>query len=133
MIHINKENIQFKNGTRSKSYKKIKYYISSMYMHIPGVLLGLFNCRCNESPVVQKEHWLVLVTGLGRGGGDKCKFLKILKVQCHFLISGFISDHDSQLYRQTDGVVMGSPPGSTFANAFICYYENKWLVVSITF
>ena len=30
-------------------------------------------------------------------------------------------------YKQIDGVAMGSPLGSTLANAFMCHYERKWL------
>ena len=31
------------------------------------------------------------------------------------------------LYKQTDGVAMGPPLGPTLANAFLCFYEKKWL------
>ena len=31
------------------------------------------------------------------------------------------------LYKQIDGVAMGSPLGPTLANAFLCFYEKKWL------
>ena len=34
---------------------------------------------------------------------------------------------DQQLYEQIDGVAMGSPCGPTFANLFLCHYENIWL------
>ena len=34
---------------------------------------------------------------------------------------------DNQLYRQIDGVSMGSPLGPTFANLFLCFHESKWL------
>ena len=34
---------------------------------------------------------------------------------------------DNSLYRQIDGVTMGSPLGPTLANAFLCHYENEWL------
>ena len=30
---------------------------------------------------------------------------------------------DNKLYKQIDGVAMGSPLGSTLANAFLCHYE----------
>ena len=39
--------------------------------------------------------------------------------------SSFIFDY--LLYKQVDGVAMGSPLGPTLANAFLCYYEKKWL------
>ena len=31
------------------------------------------------------------------------------------------------LYKQIDGVAMGSPLGPTLANAFPCFYEKEWL------
>ena len=39
--------------------------------------------------------------------------------------SSFISDY--QLYKQIDGVAMGSPLGLTLANSFLCHYEKEWL------
>ena len=35
---------------------------------------------------------------------------------------------DGEYYTQIDGVAMGSPLGSTLANAFLCHFENKWLL-----
>ena len=32
-----------------------------------------------------------------------------------------------QLFKQVDGVAMGSPVGPTLANLFLCYHESKWL------
>ena len=34
---------------------------------------------------------------------------------------------DGDYYIQVDGVAMGSLLGPTLANAFLCYYEKKWL------
>ena len=34
---------------------------------------------------------------------------------------------DSNLYKQIDGVAMGSPLGPTLVNAFLCHYEKIWL------
>ena len=34
---------------------------------------------------------------------------------------------DNKLYKQMDGVAMGSPFGFTLANAFVCRYEKTWL------
>ena len=31
------------------------------------------------------------------------------------------------LYKQIDGVAIGSPLGPTLANAFLCFHEKKWL------
>ena len=34
---------------------------------------------------------------------------------------------DNSLYRQIDGVAMGSPLRPTLPNAFLCHYEKEWL------
>ena len=34
---------------------------------------------------------------------------------------------DGEYYTQIDGVAMGSPLGPTFANAFLCHFEKRWL------
>ena len=34
---------------------------------------------------------------------------------------------DGKFYEKFDGVAMGSPLGSTLANAFMCHFENIWL------
>ena len=34
---------------------------------------------------------------------------------------------NNKLYKQIDGVAMGSPLGPTLANVFLCYYEKIWL------
>ena len=39
-------------------------------------------------------------------------------------VSSFIFDH--KLYKQIDGVAMGSPLVPTLTNAFPCHYEKIW-------
>ena len=34
------------------------------------------------------------------------------------------------LYKQTDGVAMGSPLGPSLASAFVSYHEKNWLKLS---
>ena len=34
---------------------------------------------------------------------------------------------DQVMYRQTDGVAMGSPLGPILANSFLCHFEKQWL------
>ena len=48
------------------------------------------------------------------------KLLEWAALDMHFLFN-------STLYKQVDGVAMGSPLGPTLANAFMCYWEDKWL------
>ena len=48
------------------------------------------------------------------------RLLELAILDMHFLFNG-------TLYKQTDGVAMGSPLGPTLANAFMCHWEKKWL------
>ena len=34
---------------------------------------------------------------------------------------------DNSLYRQIDGIAIGSPLDPTLPNAFLCHYEKEWL------
>ena len=51
---------------------------------------------------------------------DFKELLSLATKELYFLFNEF-------LYKQIDGVAMGSPLGPTFANAFLCFYEKKWL------
>ena len=51
---------------------------------------------------------------------DFKKLLELATLDMHFLFNG-------TLYKQVDGVAMGSPLGPTLANTFMCYWEEKWL------
>ena len=33
---------------------------------------------------------------------------------------------DYKIYKQTDGIAMGSPLGPSLANAFLCFHEQIW-------
>ena len=56
---------------------------------------------------------------------------KLSKSKLYYLLklapseSSFI--FDNILYKQIDGIAMGSPLGSTLANTFLCHYEKLWL------
>ena len=51
---------------------------------------------------------------------DLYDLLKIATTESSFIFN-------NKLYKQIDGVAMGSPLGTTLANAFICHYEKTWL------
>ena len=56
-------------------------------------------------------------------GFDKVSFKKLLELavtDTHFLFNG-------KLYKQVDGMAMGSPLGPTFANIFMCFLEEQML------
>ena len=57
--------------------------------------------------------------------------LNILRNDLAVLLQHAVKDNlflfDENLYTQIDGVAMGSPLGPTFANAFLCHHETRWL------
>ena len=56
---------------------------------------------------------------------------KLSKSELYYLLKLATSESsfifDNILYKQIDGVTMGSPLGPTLANAFFCHYEKLWL------
>ena len=51
---------------------------------------------------------------------DLHNLLKLATTESSFIF-------DNKLYKQIDGVAMGSPLGPTLANTFLCHYEKLWL------
>ena len=51
---------------------------------------------------------------------DLYDLLKIATTESSFIF-------DNKLYKQVDGVAMGSPLVPTLGNAFLCHYEKTWL------
>ena len=51
---------------------------------------------------------------------DLYDLLKLATTESSFIL-------DNKLYKQIDGFAMGSPSGSTLANAFFCHYGKIWL------
>ena len=62
---------------------------------------------------------------------DKSKIDNLTKQDVYDLLSAAAKESffifDNSLYRQINGVGIGSPLGSTLANAFLRYYEKEWL------
>ena len=54
---------------------------------------------------------------------DKAQFTKLL----NFAVKDSPFYFNNKLYIQKDGMAMGSALGPTFANAFLCFHEKKWL------
>lgn len=44
-----------------------------------------------------------------------------------FSVKESIFRFNNKLYKQIDGVAMGSPLGPCLANAFLCFHETDWL------
>ena len=52
---------------------------------------------------------------------DLCELLKLATTESSFTF-------DNKLYKQIDGVAMGSPLGPILAHAFLCHYEKIGLI-----
>ena len=52
---------------------------------------------------------------------------KVTKTSHSYLIPVCFLNFDGKIYKQTDGVAMGSPLGPSLANAFLCFHEQIWL------
>nr|XP_027231121.1 uncharacterized protein LOC113822785 [Penaeus vannamei] len=56
-------------------------------------------------------------------GLNKLHFRKLLE----FATKDIAFFFNGELYKQIDGVAMGSPLGPTLANIFMCFHEKRWL------
>ena len=54
---------------------------------------------------------------------NKIDFEKLLRAALQNNFFNF----EGKIYKQIDGVAMGSPLGPTLANAFFCFHEQIWL------
>ena len=59
-------------------------------------------------------------TGEGLTKSEPKQLLCLATKKSYFIFNGL-------LYKQTDGVAMGSPLGPSLANVFLSYHEKNWL------
>ena len=65
---------------------------------------------------IPPEETITFAQSLNKSGFKE--FLSLGTKESYFLFNEI-------LYKQTDGVAMGSPLGPTLANAFPCFYEKS--------
>ena len=101
--------------------KEIITYNSSLFMASLDVESLFTNIPLHETikNCVEDLH----NKNLYNGKLNKAELFKLLETATSE--SSFIFDY--LLYKQIDGVAMGSPLGPTLANAFLCHYEKEWL------
>ena len=101
--------------------KEITNYDSSLFMASLDVESLFTNIRLKETinNCVSDLH----NKNLHNGKLNKSDLFKLLETAT--TESSFIFDF--LLYKQKDGVAMGSPLGPTLACAFLCHYEKEWL------
>ena len=86
--------------------------VTSLFTNIP--LKETTDIICNE---LFKNKELI-------NGMDKSvfrEFLTVAMTETYFIFDG-------NLYKQCDGVLMGSPLGPTFANSFLSFHEKNWIL-----
>ena len=108
-----KEISQFPNAN---SYIMASFDVTSLFTNIPLdetieiCLRNMYDKQDPRSPATPPT--------LDRNS-MKC-LLELAAKESYFLFDG-------RLYKQLDGVAMGSPLGPSFANIFMSYYESLWL------
>ena len=85
--------------------------VTSLFTNIP--LVETTDIICNE---LFKDQELI-------NGIDKSLFRELLTLAMDETCFVF----DEKLYKQCDGVSMGSPLGPTYANSFLSYHEKIWI------
>ena len=97
---------------QNNSYTMASFDIKSLYTNIPlsetiDIILSLtFNNNTSVFHRFSKDLFK--------------KFLNLTLLENYFIFN-------KQLYKQVDGLAMGSPIAPTLANIFLCYNEKQWL------
>ena len=87
--------------------------------------MASFDIKPLFTNILQTETLNLSVQNLSRnqthvGNLIQSSFYSLLKITMFESVFIF----DGKCYEQCDGVVMGSPLGSTLANVFVCHFEN---------
>ena len=98
--------------------KEVVNFDSSLFMAILDVESLLTNIPIDET--IKNAADDLFSNNMYQGKLSKSDLYYLLKLATSE--SSFI--FDSILYKQIDGVSMGSPLGPTLANAFLCHYEK---------
>ena len=101
--------------------KEIVEHDSSLYMESLDVNPFFTNIPLEETIKISTES--VYGQNDSVEGLNKSEFKELLSLSIKE--SSFI--FNEILYKQIDGLSMGSPLGPTLANPFLCFYEKKWL------
>ena len=109
--------------------------VKSLFTNIPLketidiIIFELFDNPDNNLDFVLSESEEKLIAcQLNDRDGETCyfgrsafrEFLELATLDNHFFFN-------KKIYKQIDGVAMGSPLGPTLANVFMCHMEKKWL------
>ena len=93
------------------SYYMVSYDIKSLFTNVP------------------LDETINICTNLAFASVDK--FMGFTRSVFRNLLGVCVKDNlfvfNGDLYKQTDGLSMGSPLSPTFANIFLCFHEQKWL------
>ena len=95
---------------------------------IDTILFELFDNPENECNILLGENEEKLLE-CKLPGRDECVYLNRTAFK-DFLELATLDNHfffNAEIYKQIDGVAMGSPLGPTLANVFMCHMEKKWL------
>ena len=114
---------QYMLSSTADFVQKLKSYVFPANFSIVSFdVVSLFtNVPLNEIIEIASDYVYSDVSA-NKPGYEKTHFKKLLK----FATSGEFLYKD-KLFRQVDGVAMGSPLGPTLANLFLAHFEKEWL------
>lgn len=104
-----------------KFSEELSTFDSSLYMASLDIESLFTNVPLNET--INNCVNDLFSTGAYSGNLSKHELFQLLNMATSE--SSFI--FNDSLYKQVDGVAMGSPLGPTLANAFLCHHEESWL------
>ena len=123
------------SGFNAKGLFMASFDVKSLFTNIPLhetieiILFELFDNPENDSNILLgSNEEKLLECKLFNRNGESCfytrdafkELLELATLDNHFFFNTVI-------YKQIDGVAMGSPLGPTLANVFMCHMEKKWL------
>ena len=94
-----------------QSYHMVSYDVQSLFTNIP---LDETIDICTNLVFSTKDNFMYMTKAFFKN------LLCMCVKDCLFIFNG-------EVYKQIDGVAMGSPLGPTFANIFLSYHEQLWL------
>ena len=97
-------------------------------LSFPNVTMASFDVKSLYTNIPLEETISICTSTLSKA---PLHSLHVLPHILHKLLSFATKDSlfmfNSHLYKQLDGIAMGSPLGPSLANAFLCFWEEKWL------
>ena len=119
------EPLTVNNFTLQNSYDFVKEIRN---INMSNKIMASFDVQSLFTNIPLNETIEIITKGLYK---DSPKYMDLTKTQFKELLGIAVKESpflfNDKLYMQTDGVAMGSCLGPSFANAFLCHHETRWI------